>query len=77
MKFVVIGAIEKIEVIARGRGVRARRRLNKEHGSGWWRKLTGVATVEFVNGMTRRVELHWFEAHGVGRRELKIKRVLT
>jgi hypothetical protein len=43
------------------------------YGKGRWRKLKGIATVRLANGNLRRVELHWHEAHGIGRRDLKIK----
>ena len=73
MKFEIVGEIEQIETIASGRGVQARDRLQKVHGQGYWRKLKGVATVRLPNGALRKVELHWYEAHGVGRRDIKIK----
>ena len=47
--------------------------LNKAYGRGRWRKRKGLATVRLSNGITRRVELHWYEAHGIGRRDFKIK----
>ena len=50
--------------------------LRKRYGRGRWRKLKGVATIRLPNGVRRKVELHWYEAHGVGKRELKIKRYL-
>jgi hypothetical protein len=43
---------------------------------GRWRKLKGVATVRLPGGALRRVELHWYEAHGIGKRDFKIKRYL-
>lgn len=72
--FVVRGPISSIETIAHGSGIRDLRRVVRKYGSGRWRK--GNATVELENGAIRRVELHWYEAHGVGRKELKIKRYL-
>jgi hypothetical protein len=71
--FAILGEIEEIETIATGTGVRERGRLNKIYGRGRWRKRKGVATVRLVNGTIRRDELHWYEAHGVGRRDFKIK----
>jgi hypothetical protein len=56
-----------------GPGIRVLGYLRKRHGAGRWRKLTGVATVRLPNGALRRVELHWYEAHGIGRRDMKIK----
>jgi len=71
--FKVLGEIENIETIAAGAGVRERARLAKVYGRGRWRKRKGLATVQFGNGAVRRVELHWYEAHGIGRRDFKIK----
>lgn len=71
MYFDSLSEIREIERIARGPSVRERARLNKQFGSGRWRKLKGVATVKLVNGRIRRVELHWYEAHGIGKKKLK------
>ena len=68
--------LSDIERIARGPSVRERARLRKQFGAGRWRKLKGVATVRLANGRIRTVELHWYEAHGIGKRKLKIKRYL-
>lgn len=76
MWFRIVGRIGDIESIARGRSVRERARLRKLHGGKRWRKLKGIATVELPDGSTARAEVHWYEAHGVGRREMKIKRLL-
>ena len=73
MKFEIVGEIERVETIASGRGVEIRAHLRKVHGAGRWRKRKGVAMVRLANGTLRRVELHWYEAHGVGRRDFKIK----
>ena len=70
----IIGLITDIETIAAGRSIRELARLRKQFGAGRWRKLKGVATVRLRGGRIRRVELHWYEAHGVGRKKLKIKR---
>jgi hypothetical protein len=71
--FKVIGKIDLIEMIAIGNRIRAIDRLRKTYGHGRWRKLKGVAVVSFSDGTIQRVELHWYEAHGIGRKELKIK----
>ena len=76
MKFEVIGSIENLEVIAAGLGVRIRSFLRKAYGRGRWRKLKGTATVRLANGALRVVELHWYEAHGIGQRDMKIKHYL-
>ena len=74
MKFEVIGEIVDIEVIARGPGVRVLAYLRKAYGRARWRKLKGTAEVRLPNGALHKVELHWYEAHGIGRRDVKIKR---
>jgi hypothetical protein len=76
VKFEIIGEIEEIETIATGAGIKLRTFLRKVHGRGRWRKLKGIATVRLRNGSLRRVELHWYEAHGIGRRDFKIKRYI-
>ena len=76
MTFEILDNIRDIETIAMGRGVYVRRRLNRVHGKGRWRKRKGVATVKLDDGTVCDSEIHWFEAHGIGRRDLKIKKVL-
>jgi hypothetical protein len=75
-EFEIIGRIANIETIAIGNAIREIDRLRKFFGAGRWRKLKGVATVRFEDGTIHRVELHWYEAHGVGRKKLKIKEYL-
>jgi hypothetical protein len=74
--FELISEIAGVEIIAVGHSIRDLPRLAKSYGAGRWRKLKGVATVRLSSGRVRRVELHWYEAHGVGKRDLKIKRYL-
>lgn len=76
MKFDIIGDIEEIETIAAGPSVKIRSILRKTFGPGRWRKMKGNASVRLANAQVRRVELHWYEAHGIGRRDFKIKRYL-
>jgi hypothetical protein len=76
MYFTVIGPIGDIETFATGRGIRELPRLRKLYGRGRWRKRKGIATVRLADGSTRQAELHWYEASGIGRKELKIKRYL-
>jgi hypothetical protein len=76
MKFDVVGQITGVEVVASGSAILVLRTLRKVYGRGRWRKLKGVATILLPNGALRKVELHWYEAHGIGRRDLKIKRYL-
>jgi hypothetical protein len=74
--FEIVGPLRELETIASGRAIRELRRLRKFYGRGRWRKLKGVATIRLPNGRIREAELHWYEAHGIGRKEFKIKRLL-
>ena len=47
--------------------------LRRRYGRGRWRKLKGIARVRLIDGTVHTAEVHWYEAHGIGRRELKIK----
>ena len=76
MHFEIIGSIENIETIAVGSRIREIQRLRKQYGSGRWRKLKGFAYVRLTKANIRRAELHWYEAHGIGRKKMKIKRFL-
>jgi len=72
----IVGEITDIEIVARGVRVRDRSMLRRRFGRGMWRKMKGIALVRVPSGAVRRVEIHWYEAHGMGRRLLKIKRYL-
>lgn len=74
MEFEILGEIQDAETIASGRGVFIRRYLERTYGKGRWRKMKGRATVRLADGSVSEAEIHWFEAHGVGRRDFKIKR---
>jgi len=76
MQFEIVGEISEIEPIASGRGIRRLKYLRKRYGGRHWRKMKGKATVRLFNGSIRQVEVHWYEAHGVGRAGWKIKRFL-
>ncbi len=76
MNFEIIGEITEIETIAIGSRIRDIARLRKMYGKGRWRKLKGVATVRLRSGRIRLAELHWYEAHGIGRKDMKRKRYL-
>lgn len=76
MDFEVLGDITDIETFAVGREIRERRRLERQYGKGRWRKRKGRAWVRLSDGTIRDTELHWYEATGIGRKELKIKRYL-
>jgi hypothetical protein len=75
MDFELVGELSAIETIAVNLAIRERDSLKHQYG-GRWRKLKGVALVRLVNSNVRRAEVHWYEAHGVGRRKMKIKRFL-
>jgi hypothetical protein len=74
--FKIVSQILDVETIASGKAIRERRRLRKVYGGRRWRKLKGTATVKLADGTMCYAEVHWYEAHGVGMRELKIKRIL-
>jgi len=76
MYFEIQGPIEDIEPIAIGSSIRELSRLKKQFGAGQWRKLKGTATVKLPNGHTRRAEVHSYEAHGISKRKMKIKRFI-
>jgi hypothetical protein len=76
VEFEILGEIRDIETIATGRAVYIRRHLERTYGKGRWRKRKGRATVQLSDGTVREAEIHWFEAHGVGRKDFKVKRVL-
>ena len=76
MNFEVISTISDVETIAAGTGIRDLKRFRKNYGKGRWRKMKGVARVRLSSGRIRLAELHWYEAHGIGKREMKRKRYL-
>jgi hypothetical protein len=76
MTFEIIGKINDIEVIAVGSAIHDLARLRKQYGQGRWRKLKGIALIQLASGRIRLAELHWYEAHGIGKKEIKRKRYL-
>ncbi len=76
MYFTIVSDISEVDTIAAGRGVRMQFRLREKYGAARWRKMKGVADVQLPNGEIRRAEIHWYEAHGIGKKEFKIKRFL-
>ena len=76
MHFEVIGKNTGIETIAVGSSIRILALLQKQYGKGRWRKLKGLATVRLFDGTIRLAEVHWFEAHGIGKKKMRIKRFL-
>ena len=76
MNFEIIWTIENTETIAIGGRIREIMRLRKQYGSGRWRKLKGIARIRLANGNIRKAEIHCYEAHGIGKKKMKIKRFL-
>ena len=76
MYFEIISEIENIVTIAVGGRIRDIMRLRGQYGFGYWRKMKGFAKIRLKSGSIRKAELHWYEAHGIGRKKIKIKRLL-
>jgi hypothetical protein len=76
MYFEVIGEIGQVETIAVGPSIREISRLRKLYGRGSWRKRKGIGTVRLDDGTILLAEVHWYECHGIGRRDIKIKRYI-
>jgi hypothetical protein len=72
----IIGKIAGEQVIAVGEKIREIERLRKVYGRGRWRKMKGIAVVRLPDGTSSPAEVHWYESHGIGRKEFKIKRLL-
>ncbi len=73
MDFDIIGEIRNVEPIAVDRAIRDLERLIRSYGQGRWRKLKGFAAVRLIDGTIHTAEIHWYEAHGTGRKDLKLK----
>lgn len=75
VNFTILSAIRSVQDIARGRGIRELARLRRMYGgtAGKWRKRKGLASIQLLDGTIWLAELHWYEAHGVGRKEVKVK----
>ena len=76
MDFEIVGDFSDVETIAAGQGIRELLRLRRLYGRGRWRKMKGAARIRLRNGRIRLAELHWYEAHGIGKKEFKRKRFL-
>ena len=76
MYFEIIGEVTHVETFAAGSSIREVARLRKLYGRGRWRKRKGIARVRVEDGAVRLAEVHWYEAHGIGRKEFKIKRYI-
>ena len=73
MDFEIVGPLRNVETIATGRAIRQLRRLRRRYGKGRWRKRRGLATVRLQDGTVHKAEVHWYEAYGIGRREMKLR----
>ena len=76
LNFEILGKTEQIEIIAIDKSIRDVERLKKIYGQGRWRKLKGIATIKLEDESICKAELHWYEAHGIGKKEIKIKYIL-
>jgi len=76
MDFEILSEITEVETMAPGRGIRDLARLRRTYGHGNWRKPKWVARIRLASGRVRPAELHWYEAHGIGKKEMKRKRYL-
>ncbi len=76
MYFKIISEITNIKIIAVAHSIKDLSRLREQYGEGRWRKLKGIAKVRLVNGSIRTAEIHWYEAHGIGKKKMKIKYLL-
>jgi len=74
MLFEIVGQVTGVHTVAVGRSIRNLQRLRRLYGTGRWRKMKGVALIRLESGTVRKAELHWYEAHGIGRKEIKRKR---
>lgn len=77
LEFEIVSDIRGLETIASGHGIHILARLVRLYGRGNWRKMKGIATVKLADGTIAEAEVHWFEAHGIGKRRMKIKRLLA
>lgn len=76
MFFEVLGQITDVETIAVGSAIRELKRLQKQHGKAKWRRMKGIGEIRLQSGRVVQAELHWYEAHGIGKKEIKVKRLL-
>ena len=77
VKVEVIRPLRQVELIATGPSLRITKHLKRRYGDGRWRKMKGFTTIRLKNGVIRDVELDWYEAHGIGKRQIKVKRYLN
>lgn len=72
----IIGEITAVETIAEGRGIRELSALRQRFGGVNWKKKKGIARVQLPDGAYALAEVHWYEAHGIGKVKMKVKRWL-
>ena len=72
----IIGHITNIEIIAANTSIRELASLREKYGGSRWRKLKGISYVRAEDGAIILAEVHWYECHGIGRRDMKVKRSL-
>jgi hypothetical protein len=77
MYFKIVGTTQDIETIASGNGIHELKRLRKQYGPGRWLKRKGRAKIQLPDQPILTAEIHWYEAHGIGKKEIKIKRFLA
>jgi hypothetical protein len=77
MELILLSEIQDIEIIAIGNSIYEISRLKKVYGKGRWRKLKGIALIQLPDGSASLAEVHWYEAHGIGKKEIKIKRLIV
>jgi len=75
-EFEIVSKITDHETIAIGKSIRELSRLRKMYGRGRWRKMKGIAKVKLPDNTLHIAEIHWYDAHGIGKKEFKIKRLL-
>lgn len=76
LKFTILGQLSDIETLAVGTGIRDRQRLERIYGKGRWKKKKGIGDIKLEAGETVKAEIHWYEAHGIGKIEHKVKRLI-
>lgn len=77
MYFEIIGQITHVETFATGSSILEISRLRKLYGKGRWRKRKGIARIRLSDGSIHLAEVHWYEASGIGKKEFKIKRLIS
>ncbi len=73
MRFEIVGEISNVETMAQGNGIRELTVLRSQYGLGNWRKKKGIAQLRLHDGSMVMPEVHWYEAHGIGKVKIKIK----